>query len=245
MIKTEKYIVGTERGEAYKSLYSMTPQNDEYMHMRMSGALTDVCRDIYFVTHEGETGYSRIWMCYGNHDGAVGNWGAVYTPDEYRGKGYCAMTLDFCFDEIKKAKEKPLALFCSAGSIAQVYKRYGFVPAIKGTESGPMYCPLGDSPKTFAEFCEQYYTQTDELIVVDADFGRRNEIDCLLRFALIDIGESFGICGENDLYVLLMKQPDRAKIVLTKEGKTVGWSVDGVMQLHHKYRGIDKITQNK
>ena len=33
MIKTEKYIVGTERGEAYKSLYSMTPQNDEYMHL--------------------------------------------------------------------------------------------------------------------------------------------------------------------------------------------------------------------
>lgn len=245
MIKSEKYVVGTERGEAYNALYAMTPKSDEYMHLRLSGALSDVCTDIYFVTHEDGKAYSRIWMGYGKHNGAVANWGAVYTPDEYRGKGYCGMTLDFCFDELEKMKDPPSALFCSAGSIATVYKRYGFVPAIKGTDQGPLYRPLGDSPKTFTEFCEQYYTETDELIVVDADFGRRNEIDCLLRFALIDAGESFGICGENDLYVLLMKQLGRAKIVLTKEGKTVGWSVDGVMQLHPKYRDVDKITYYK
>ena len=242
MIKSEKYIVGTSKTEAYTALYNMTPQDDVYMHMRLSGTLCDVANDIYFVTHENGVGYSRIWMCYGKHEGAVSNWGAVYTPDEYRGKGYCGMTLDYCFDEIKKMENPPLALFCMAGDIARVYKRYGFVPALRGAVQGPLYMPLGNSPKTFAEFCEQYYTKTDELVVVDADFGHRNEVDCLLRFALMDIGESFGVCGEKDLYVLLMNKSNRAKIVLTKEGKTAGWMVDGVMQLHPNYRDVKKIT---
>jgi hypothetical protein len=79
--------------------------------------------------------------------------------------------------------------------------------------------------------------------VIDADFGRRNEIDCLLRFALMDMGESFGIGNVKDLFWLLMDEPERAKIVLTKEGKTVGWSVDGEMQLHPKYRSVTKITE--
>ena len=65
-----------------------------------------------------------------------------------------------------------------------------------------------------------------------------------MRFALMDMGERFGICNVNDLYILLMEQPERARIVLTREGKTVGWMVDGVMQLHPKYRGITNIKGN-
>jgi len=242
MIKTEKYVVGTEKNQAYRAVYGMTPQDDIYMHMRLGGALVDLCTDIYFVTHEDDAGLSRIWMCYGKHQGAVSNWGAVYTPAEFRGKGYCQKTLDYCFAQIDSMQNPPPALFCTAGEIARVYNRYGFVPALRGAQMGPMYRPCGNSPQTFQEFCEQYYTETDELVVVDADFGRRNEIDCLLRFALMDIGEKFGIGGVNDLFVILMEQPERAKIILTKEGKTVGWAVDGEIQLHPKYRGIKKIT---
>ena len=188
MIKSEMRVVGGIKDEAYNALYNMTPKDDVYIHLRLSGALNDVCNDIYFVTHEDGVGYSRIWMCYGKHEGAVGNWGAVYTPEQYRGKGYCGMTLDFCFEELGKMKNPPPALFCTAGEITKVYKRYGFVPALKGATQGPLYMPLGDSPKTFAEFCEQYYTPADELVIVNADFGRRNEVDCLLRFALRDMG---------------------------------------------------------
>ena len=182
MMKSEKFIVGEEKNEVFRALYNMTPAEDVYMHMRMSGAVSDVCTDIYFVTHEGEEALCRVWMCYGKHEGAVSNWGAVFTPPQHRGKGYCVKTLDLCFDELEKMDNPPPALFCTAGTISEVYKRYGFVPALKGAEMGPLYRPFGNSPATFQEFCEQYYTDTDELVVIDADFGHRNEVDCL--FAL-------------------------------------------------------------
>lgn len=242
MIKSEKYIVGTEKDDVYKSLFKMIPKDDKYMHLRLSGALNNICTDIYFLTHDDGKGISRVWMGYGKHENSVCNWGAVYTEAEYRGKGYCAKNLDYCFEEIDALNDPPLALFCSAGDVAALYRRYGFVPALKGTEKGPMYRPCGNSPKTFQEFCESYYIPTDELFIIDADFGWRNEIDCLLRFALLDIGETFGINGVDELRVLLMEEPERAKIILTKENRCVGWSVDGTIQLHPKYRHVKNIT---
>jgi hypothetical protein len=102
-----------------------------------------------------------------------------------------------------------------------------------------------NSPKSFAEFCESYYTKTDELRAIDAHFGWRNEIDCLLKFALWNMGEEFGILGVGALYELLMADASRANIILTKEDKCVGWSIDGVLQLHPKYRGIEIIDATK
>ncbi len=238
MIKSEKYIVGSEKNAVYKSLYEMIPQDDKYMHLRLSGALTELCTDIYFLTHEDGKGLSRVWMCYGNHKNAVSNWGAVYTEEECRGKGYCAKTLDYCFEVVDALQNPPTALFCTAGDVTALYRRYGFVPAIKGKSQGPLYRPCANSPKTFVEFCESYYTKTDELFVIDADFGWRNEVDCLLKFALLDMGEKFGIKDVDELRVLLMEDPKRAKVILTKENKCAGWMVDGVMQLHPMYRNV-------
>jgi len=240
MISTTKYLVGSGKDSAYQSLYNMIPQDDVYMHLRLSGALTDVCTDLYFLTHEDGKGLSRVWMGYGKHENAVCNWGAVYTEAECRGKGYCAKTLDYCFEVVDALEDPPIALFCTAGDITAFYRRYGFVPALKGAEKGPLYRPGPDSPATFQEFCEAYFTPTDELTIIDADFGWRNEIDCLLRFALLDRGEAFGIKGVDELRVLLMNEPARAKIVLTKENKCAGWMVDGEMQLHPMYRGLVK-----
>lgn len=247
MIKSEKFIVGSEKNIVYQSLYEMISQEtifDKYLHLRLSGTFADVCNDMFFLTHEDGKGLSRIWMCYGKHEKSVSNWGAVFTPEEFRGKGYCAKTLEYCFQEIDSLKNPPLALFCTGGTLelATLYRKYGFVPALKGTDRGPLYRPNGNSPKTFQEFCNEYYTETDELFIVDADFGWRNEIDCLLRFALWDLGENFGIKDVNDLWVLLMEDPKRAKIVLTKENRCVGWMVDDIMQLYPKYRNVKKIT---
>ena len=74
MIRTEKYVVGNEKDLAYRAVYNMTPKDDKYMHMRLGGELVDLCTDIYFVTRENDRGLSRVWMCYGKHDGAVCNW---------------------------------------------------------------------------------------------------------------------------------------------------------------------------
>ena len=51
MVKSEKYIVGTEKDDVYKSLFKMIPKDDKYMHLRLSGALNNICTDIYFLTH--------------------------------------------------------------------------------------------------------------------------------------------------------------------------------------------------
>lgn len=239
MIKTEKYTVGDEKDEVYRSLYEMIPEEDTNLHMRLAGGANDVCRDTFFLTHEDGRGLSRIWMGYGRQEGAVCNWGAVFTLEEYRGRGYCGRTLDFSFEYIDSLNTPPPALFCTAAGMAPIYGRYGFVPALRGRTYGPMYRPCGDSPRSFAEFCESYYTSTDRLFAIDAHYGWRNEIDCLLKFALWDMGEEFGICGVDNLSALLMTEPSRAKIILTEENRCVGWSVDGVTQLHPSYRGLE------
>ena len=239
MIKTEKYIVGEEKNEVYRALYEMIPKSDANLHMRLAGGANDVCRDVFFLTYEDGRGLSRIWMGYGRQERAVCNWGAVFTLEEFRGRGYCGRTLDYSFEYIDSMETPPPALFCTAAGMAVVYGKYGFVPALKGATYGPMYRPCGDSPKSFAEFCENYYTKSDELRAIDAHFGWRNEIDCLLKFALLDAGEEFGICEIGSLGELLRLEPHRAKIILTEEDKCVGWSVDGVVQLHPKYRGIE------
>jgi len=243
MIKSEKYVVGSEKNSVYNSLFEMIPKDDEYMHLRLSGALTKVCTDMYFLTHEDGKGLSRVWMCYGKHENAVANWGAVFTAEEHRGKGYCEKTLDCCFETVNTLGNSPTALFCEAGDITAFYRKYGFIPAIKGADKGPLYRPCGNSPRNFQEFCENYYTKTDELFIIDADFGWRNEVDCLLRFALLDIGEEFGIKDVERLWLLLMKKSNRAKIILTKENKCAGWMVDDVMQLHPVYRDVKNITR--
>lgn len=243
MLKTEVYIAGDEKNKAYEFLNEMILPDDRFLHMRLQGELTDVTNELFFLTHDEEKGLSRIWMSYGKHKNAISNWGAVATPEEFRGKGYCAKTLEYCFDYVDNMPNAPLALFCTAGTLelTNLYKKYGFVTAISGRDRGPLYRPVGNSPKTFQEFCKQYYDETDELYITDATFQWRNEIDCLLRFALIDMGESLNIKGVSDIWPIILNEPERAKVIHTKEKKCVGWMLDGEIQLHPLYRNIKTI----
>lgn len=246
MIKTEKYIAGSEKNEVYHLLDSIIFKDDRFLRKRLCGELINVSNDFFFLAHNDTEGLSRIWMGYGKHANAVSNWGAVFTPEKHRGKGYCSEILKYCFEELENMNDAPTALFCTAGTLklANLYKKYGFTTAINGRDCGPLYRPMGNSPKTFREFCRKYYTETEELFVVNADFDWRNEIDCLLRFALKDIGENFGIKGINDLWSIIMDEPERAKIILTKENKCAGWMIDDEMQLYPIYRQVEKITNN-
>lgn len=240
MVESGTYVVGGEKNQTYKVLKDW--KRDAFMEVRFSEQILDVCTDIYFATYDGDELLSRIWMSYGHHPAPVSNWGAVYTNEAHRGKGYCTKTLDYCFEEIPKL-QGPVALMCTASEgLTKVYGRYGFVPALRGATYGPLYRPLGDSPKTFQEFCEAYFTETDELYIVKADFGWRNEVDCLLRFALRDLGENLEIKGVDYLADLLLETPERAKVILTGNQKCVGWMVDDEMQLHPKYRNVKKFT---
>ena len=241
MIKIEKYVVGSGKNDAFTALKNTIDAQDRYMHYRLDGNLTDTCNDIFFVAHENGVALSRLWMGYPKHKNAIANWGAFFTLEECRGQGIGGRVLNFCFEQLKELENPPLGLFCTAGKVwlTEMYRKYGFDTAIHDTTCGPLYCPLGDSPKTFKEFCEFYYTPTDSLHAVRADFGWRNEIDCLLRFAMHDRGLSYSINGEADLNMILLNTPDRdAKVILTHDERCVGWELDGKVTLHPQYEGI-------
>ena len=83
---------------------------------------------------------------------------------------------------------------CTAatGELTQLYGRFGFKPAIEGTDFGFLYMPLGNSPDTFREFHKTYYQPSDILYHRRASINYRHEIDCLLRFTYKDMGLEFG-----------------------------------------------------
>ena len=237
MVTVKGYLVSRERDEVYTSLKNMIPTDDLYMHYRLDGNALDVCFDQYFAAIEEDKALSRLWMCWGKHKNSVANWGAFFTLPECRGRGIGGKVLDFCFNCVEDLPEKPVALFCTAGTLelTNLYKKYGFVPAIRNADRGPLYYPMQGSPKTFYEFYKNYYTPANTLYRKPADFGFRNEIDCLLKFAYIDMGLDFGIDGKM-LYEILLEGKESAEVLLTEEGKCVGWIFHDQIQLYPDYK---------
>ena len=237
MVTVKGYLVNENRDDVYNSLKAMIPTDDLYMHYRLDGMVTDCCYDQYFaaIDEEGKA-LSRLWMCWGKHKGSVANWGAFFTSPECRGKGIGGKVLDYCFNMVEELPEKPTALFCTAGTLelTNLYRKYGFVTALRGADRGPLYYPMKGAPATFYEFYKNYYTPADTLYRKPADFGYRNEIDCLLKFAMLDMGLDFGINGKM-LYEILLEGKETAEVLLTADGKCVGWIYNGITQLYPDY----------
>ena len=159
----------------------------EMMRHRINGGASRECKDVYYVCADGEELVCRLWMGWGKHNGAVGNWGNFFTDPKYRGQGFGRKMLDFWENDLKTRTGLPRALFCTAGDegLTRLYEPYGFRPAMKGATSGPLYCPLGESPATFAEFCAEYYKSASTLYFKKATLEWRHEIDCLFKFAML------------------------------------------------------------
>lgn len=241
MLKFEKYVVGSGETEGYKALKATIPEDDIYMHYRLDGNCLEHCEDIYYVIHEDGKALCRIWMCYPRHKNAISNWGAVYTLEECRGQGLCSKNLKFCLEEVAKLENAPIGLFCTAGNQwkCDMYRRYGFELAIRGTTLGPLYYAVGDSPKDFKTLYENYYTPAKSLRTVKATWEWRNEIDCLLNFAMRDNGLDYAINGTRDLYAFLLNGTDKdIRVILTDEDKCVGWMIDGEYTVYPLYKDM-------
>ena len=198
----------------------------EMMRYRIDGRAEAECNDVYYLCADNENNLiSRLWMGWGKHERAVGNWGNFFTCPEYRGQGIGRKMLDFWHNDLKTRENLPLALFCTAGDegLAKLYKPYGFRPALKNTTCGPLYCPLGNSPKTFEEFCKQYYTPAKSLDFKKATLEWRHEIDCLLRFAMLDMGLDYLPEGMTSLESSLLENgAKRIDIIFTDTNIPVG-----------------------
>ena len=87
-----------------------------------------------------------------------------------------------------------------------------------------MYCPLGNSPKTFEEFCREYYKPTKSLHFKPASIEWRHEIDCLFKFAMLRQGMDYLPRGMESLERSLLERDTGVEIIFTDENIPVGLS---------------------
>lgn len=239
----EKYVAGEPKNNAFAALDAMMRGVDvgrsyaDMIRYRLGGAAANECHDAYYAAHENGNAIARHWNGWGKHSHAIGNWGNFYTEEAYRGRGIGGQLLGLWFEDFCRAEELPLCFLCSAGTreLTDLYRRFGFRPAIEGTDHGPLYMPVGDSPATFKEFYEGYYAPSDVLYHRSATIGYRHEIDCLLRFVYRDMGLPFGVGGLKSVEEGLLYCPERCGMLFSKDGRCVGWSVDGNIQVHPMY----------
>lgn len=239
----ETYIPGQEKNAAFAAISDMVggiTDGRSYAGMmarRISGAVASECHDTFYVAHEDGKAASRLWMGWGRHKDAIGNWGNFYTVEEYRRRGIGGGLLKLWYEDFRRVTEPPLCFLCTTGSkdITDLYGRFGFRPAIEGREYGPLYRPNGDSPATFREFYTAYYQPSAVLYLRPATVEYRHEIDCLLRFVYVDMGLSFGLGGLASIEEGLLREPHRTKMLFSEDGHCVGWQFDDRVQMHPMY----------
>lgn len=246
----EKYLAGQPKNVAYQTLWDMVKDElPEQAHTavirrRVSGEFADFCDDYYFVAHDGEKCYSRLWTGWGKHKDSVGNFGHFLTLPESRGQGLGREVLKIWCENIKNNPQKPLALFCTANpEITEIYRPYGFREIVPDKKGGFLYCPLGDSPETFEEFIKNYYQPSDEVYHRPANFEYRHEVDCLLRFAFSFLKDDMTMGEYWYVEEYLVRFPERVGMLFAKDGHLVGWSLDGKIKLHPLYKDSKIIDQ--
>ena len=240
-IKIDKFICGEAEGTAQIALLKMLENENvgvsyaDMMRYRIQNRAVSDCVDTYYVAHDNGVAFSRLWNGWGKHINAIGNFGNFVTVDEVRGKGLGHRMLDVWFDDISSRNDLPLCFLCMGEKrAAKLYFPYGFTTIQRDAEWGPLYMPLGDSPKDFRDLCEIYYESSEFLYRRPATVEWRHEIDCLLKYALWNMGLEHTIDGKTLEYALL-RSPEKAELLFTDKGKCVGWALEGKSCIHPKY----------
>ncbi len=228
--KIDIFIPGENRPDSADTLIDSLKELDldrsysKMMRFRTNGNAANECKDIYYIcTDESGTLVSRLWMGFGRHNGSVGNWGNFFTAESYRGQGIGRQLIEAWHDDLSKRDDLPLALFCTASPRhTMFYSEYGWKPAMKDADGGPLYLPLADSPETFEEFCHEYYSSASSLVFKKATLEWRHEIDCLFKFAMMAEGLDYLPHGMESLEASLLAKDDKAEIIFTDLGIPVG-----------------------
>ena len=211
----EKALIGLDPNMSYSQM----------MRMRASGKASAECTDVYYLCCDGDDNLiSRLWMGWGKHENSVGNWGNFFTSPKHRGQGIGRKMLDMWQADLSERHDLPTALFCTAGDegLVRLYAPYGFRPALKNATCGPLYCPLGDSPESFEDFCREYYKPAKSIEFKPATLEWRHEIDCLYKFAMLDVGLEYLPHGMSSLESALLENDINAEIIFTDANIPVG-----------------------
>ena len=247
----EKYIPGEEKNSACLALLKMMDGFDpdqayaNMIRLRLSGVYSKECKDIFYTAFENDQPLSRHWNGWGKHKDAVGNWGHFYTDESCRGKGIGKKLLNFWFEDLKSWDDTPLCFLCSAGTkeLTDLYRRYGFRPAIEGTDHGYLYMPLQNSPESFRELHQNYYQPSKLLFHRPATVEYRHEIDCLLRYTFSDLGLGFSVGRLWSIEEALLKYPDQAGMYFSEDGHCVGCSFEGKVKIHPIYKDSEIVEE--
>ena len=247
-LKIDKFLCGEECSPAQTALRLMLKDENigvsyaDMMRCRTENRFADQCADTYYVAHEGGVAYSRLWNGWGKHENAIGNFGNFVTVDAMRGQGLGHRMLEFWYDDVKSRRDLPLCFLCMGEKRAsKLYFPYGFRTIEKDASFGPLFMPLGDSPKDFREFCAEYYLPSPILFRRPASVEWRHEIDCLLKYALWSMGQDHTINGTY-LEEALLYAPEKAALLFTEGGRCVGWELNGTRRLHPAYQSSEIVN---
>lgn len=218
----------------------------QMMRFRLSGQAASECTDTYFIATQAGRYVARLWHGWGKHVNSIGNFGNFKTLESFQRQGIGRKLLAMWHNDLTGRPDIPLALFCTSSQphLVRLYGEYGFRPALCCAEGGPLYSPLGNSPDSFQEFCARYYSPAESLILRPASIGWRHEIDCLLKFYLLDHQRNASLPGAVNLeYALLHPEAGKAELFFTDAGYCVGWAftpAGGVRYccLHPDYQGL-------
>ncbi len=216
---------------------------------RLAGNTARQCRDVYFIATDNGECVSRLWYGWGKHRDSIGNFGHFNTREDHRKEGIGGELVKRCFADMEQRRELPLCLFCTSSKpyLVQLYGRHGFRPALRGTDCGYLYCPLGESPGSFQEFCLQYYQPRGNWRLLPGTLEYRHEIDCLLRFALADAGEEkFGwpdMQNYESAWASCSADPSNGllNVIADESGHIFGWAYtphggQRRLQVHPRFR---------
>ena len=87
MMTVERYVPGTPPNGAARAIADMMRDFDtgksyaDMMRYRICGAAADECNDTYYVAYREQKALSRLWMGWGRHRDAIGNWGNFFTVE--------------------------------------------------------------------------------------------------------------------------------------------------------------------
>ncbi|MBE6761979.1 MAG: GNAT family N-acetyltransferase [Ruminococcaceae bacterium] len=242
-MKFEKIFAGQHKNEGYNALWNMVKDelpdesHTKIIRRRLQGEFADLCTDNYYIAYEDDVCYSRLWTGWGKHKDAIGNFGHFLTLPEKRGQGLGREVIKKWTADIKSRGDAPLALFCTAtAEITEIYRPLGFREITPEAKGGFLYCPLGNSPETFKEFCDDYFVSGKEIYQKPASMEYRHELDCLLRFAFFALKEEFTMGGSFYVEDYFVKCPEKLSIFFDERNHVVGWGYEDNFKIHPAYR---------
>ena len=249
-MKYDKIFVGQYRNDGYYALYDMVKDelpdeaHTKIIRRRLQGEFADLCTDNYYIAHKDGKCYSRLWTGWGKHKDAIGNFGHFLTLPEKRGQGLGREVIKKWTADIKSRGDAPLALFCTANAqITEIYRPLGFREITPNKKGGFLYCPLGNSPENFDEFCKFYFVPGEKIYQKPASMQFRHEVDCLLRFAFSNLNEEFTMGDKFYVEDYFVNCPEKLSLFFDERNHVVGWGLENEFKIHPAYRNCEIIKK--